>query len=286
MKRFLLIGASALFLAWAANANAEHHKAGTDADLDGVPDSEDWCLGTPRGERVGPDGCASFEIGNWSDAAVCDAGMDGAHPAGADHDRDGVPDSEDWCPQTPDGVRVGANGCADGEIAVTCRNGATPVEKSQPMRIVPATRDNDADGDGVPDADDRCPGTARGIPVDRNGCALIEKVVLKGINFDTASAKLKPAAGDTLRSVAAAMKVNKKLKVEVRGYTDSVGTDERNLGLSERRAKSVKEFLVKEGVAEDRLTAKGFGKADPTDTNDTPAGRANNRRVGFKVTDD
>lgn len=288
MKKLLLTGVFGFLLAWVAGAHSGQRLAGVDSDLDGVPDSEDWCLGTARGERTGPDGCGAAEIGNWSDTSPCASDDDGSHAAGLDGDRDGMPDSEDWCPDSPDGARIGANGCAPGEIRVSCKPSAAaePVEKPQPLRVVPASRDNDSDGDGVPNDDDRCPGTARGIPVDRKGCALIEKVVLKGVNFDTGSAKLKPAASGTLRSVASAMTASPKLEVEVGGHTDSVGEEQKNQTLSKRRAESVKAFLVKEGVAAGRISAKGYGESDPVDSNDTVEGRANNRRVGFKVTGD
>jgi OmpA-OmpF porin, OOP family len=214
-------------------------------------------------------------------APVCQVGLHGDHPAGLDQDGDGVVDSEDWCANSPAGARVEPNGCAKGEIEVVCDRG---LPEPKP-RVVPAANGvKDSDGDGVADADDRCPGTPRGAEVDSSGCVRIEKVVLRGVNFATGSANLLPAAHDTLRTVAAAMKVNKKLQVEVGGHTDSVGDEGKNQRLSERRAESVKAFLVEEGVDADRLSTRGYGESQPADTNDTAAGRANNRRVGFKVT--
>jgi OOP family OmpA-OmpF porin len=218
----------------------------------------------------------------WS-APVCQAGLHGENQAGADRDGDAVPDSEDWCSETPAGKRVGPNGCALGEVDVVCDRGLP----EPPAKVVPVKADRsakDTDADGVPDADDRCPGTPKGAEADDKGCVKIEKVVLRGVNFATGSAKLLPAASGTLKSVAEAMKVGTKLEVEIQGYTDSVGEEGKNQRLSERRAKSVKDFLVKEGVDEGRLSTKGFGEADPVDTNDTAEGRANNRRVAFKVT--
>lgn len=209
---------------------------------------------------------------------VCSAGLTGEHPAGRDQDRDGVPDSEDWCTGTPTGSRVNPDGCLDGQIEVSCFRSA-----SVPVRAAASAITGDSDNDGVPDSTDRCPGTARGVPVDAQGCVVIEKVVLKGVNFASGSATLRPAAHDTLRSVAAAMKVNTRLRVEVGGHTDSIGAAERNQTLSERRADAVKDFLVKEGVAADRLGIKGYGSSKPADTNDTPQGRANNRRVEFRL---
>lgn len=216
-------------------------------------------------------------------APVCQAGLHGDHPAGLDQDGDTVPDSEDWCSRTPAGQRVGANGCGVADIQVVCDRG---LPEPKP-RVVPAAAKTvrDTDGDGIDDEDDECPGTPKGAEVNDDGCVKIEKVVLRGVNFATGSARLLPAAHDTLRSVAAAMKANRELEIEVGGHTDSVGKDENNQKLSERRAKAVKDFLVGEGIDEGRLSTKGYGEESPVDTNDTAQGRANNRRVSFKITD-
>lgn len=202
--------------------------------------------------------------------------------AGQDSDVDGIPDSEDRCLHTA-GSTSGPDGCGTGEVPVSCSG--TTVASAAPAARAPLPA-SDADADGVSDANDRCPGTPRGTPVDDQGCVMIEKVVLKGVNFATGSATLKAGAHDTLRAVASAMKVSKSLEVEVGGYTDSVGDDGKNQALSQRRADAVKDFLVKEGVEAKRLSTKGYGESNPADTNDTPAGRANNRRVAFTVTDD
>lgn len=218
-------------------------------------------------------------------APVCQAGLNGAHPAGLDADVDGVPDSEDWCTRTPAGSKVGADGCPMGEIDVSCDK----LPGEPPARVVPTAMvspDRDSDRDGVENEDDRCPGTPRGVQVDDKGCAEIGTVVLKGVNFATGSATLRPAAYDTLRTVSTAMKADEDLEVEINGYTDSVGDAAKNQSLSERRAESVKAFLVQEGVAAGRLTTRGHGEADPVDSNDTAEGRSNNRRVSFRVTAD
>jgi len=111
----------------------------------------------------------------------------------------------------------------------------------------------------------------------------IEKVRLQGTNFRTGSAALQPGASGTLREAASILKANPELKVEIGGHADSQGDAAKNQVLSERRAQSVKDFLVGEGVAANRLTAKGYGEEMPVDSNATVAGRANNRRVEFKV---
>ena len=221
----------------------------------------------------------------WT-SPVCSAGPTGDRPAGIDADSDGVPDSEDWCPRTAADSRVGSNGCATWEVPVDCEHMAAAPAPARVVPVAPAPPAGmkDADHDGVADADDKCPGTPRGTAVDANGCADISKVVLRGVNFATGSSKLLPAASEQLRQVALAMKANPKLKVEVGGHTDSVGDAAKNQGLSERRANSVKAFLVNEGVDAGRFSTKGYGPSVPVDTNDTPAGRANNRRVAYKVT--
>ena len=220
------------------------------------------------------------------EVTLCGFGLPGDHPAGLDQDLDGVPDSEDWCPQTKAGRHVGSNGCTAWEVPRRCEAPA-PAPAPAPAAAAPrapAPVATDSDGDGVDDATDKCAGTPKGVAVDASGCAVIEKVVLKGVNFATGSARLLPAASGTLRTVASAMKANPAVEVEIGGYTDSVGGPAKNQRLSERRARSVKAFLVGEGIAESRLTVKGYGESDPVDSNDTPAGRANNRRVTFSVT--
>lgn len=207
------------------------------------------------------------------------------HPAGSDADRDGVPDSEDRCVASDPGAAVAPDGCVRGDAVPRCAAApaAAPPTMLEPRAALDPARD--ADGDGVGDGEDRCPGTPRATAVDDSGCVLIEQVVLRGVSFATGSAVLRPEAHATLRTVAQAMKVNDTLEVEVGGHTDSVGNDARNLALSQRRAEAVKAFLVREGIPAARLTPRGYGASEPTDTNDTAEGRANNRRVAFKVTD-
>jgi len=136
----------------------------------------------------------------------------------------------------------------------------------------------DSDGDGVPDYLDKCPGTPAGLKVDANGCE-IEELVLTGVTFETASAKLTPASSAPLDQVIAVLRLRPNAKTEIHGYTDSRGSDAYNQELSERRASSVVEYLVEHGVAGPGLSARGFGKANPVASNETAQGRAQNRRV-------
>jgi OOP family OmpA-OmpF porin len=108
-------------------------------------------------------------------------------------------------------------------------------------------------------------------------------VVSGGILFETDSAKLAPSAADLVRRISDAMKKNPNLKISVVGHTDSTGDYNYNIQLSERRAKAFADALVKDGVAANRLTAVGVGPQSPVATNDTPEGRAKNRRVELVV---
>lgn len=76
---------------------------------------------------------------------------------------------------------------------------------------------------------------------------------------------------------------NPKIKIEIGGHTDNIGSEEYNLNLSETRAKAVYEFLIKNGIEKSRLTFQAYGFSKPIDNNETPEGRANNRRTEFKV---
>jgi outer membrane protein OmpA-like peptidoglycan-associated protein len=105
------------------------------------------------------------------------------------------------------------------------------------------------------------------------------KLVLRGVHFDFDKASLRPEGKPILDEAAKILNENANVRVQVQGYTDGVGSVEYNLGLSDRRAATVRDYLVGRGVAASRLTTKGFGKADPVASNDTDEGRAQNRRV-------
>lgn len=108
-------------------------------------------------------------------------------------------------------------------------------------------------------------------------------VRLKNIYFDFNKATLKSESFVELDKVVAFLTDNPTVEIEIEGHTDSVGPDDRNQALSQSRSQSVVDYLVSKGIAVGRLAAKGFGESKPIDTNDTDAGRANNRRVEFTV---
>ena len=103
--------------------------------------------------------------------------------------------------------------------------------------------------------------------------------VLKGPNFDFNRYVLRPGGKEKVAEVARYLREHPEVRVTVDGYTDSIGTDAYNLKLSERRANTVRDELIADGVSASRITTRGFGKADPVASNDTAEGRAENRRV-------
>ncbi len=105
---------------------------------------------------------------------------------------------------------------------------------------------------------------------------------LQGVNFDNNKDTLRSDAIAILDDAAATLKRYPGLKVEIAGHTDSANSDAYNLDLSQRRAKAVLDYFVSKGVEADRLSAKGYGEAQPIADNDTAAGRFKNRRVELR----
>ncbi|MBI1992819.1 MAG: OmpA family protein [Deltaproteobacteria bacterium] len=108
-------------------------------------------------------------------------------------------------------------------------------------------------------------------------------IILDHVLFDFDKTAIKPDGAKILDRLVAFLKESPDKKVELEGHTDSVGTDKYNQGLSERRAASVRTYLVKQGVATGRIATRGFGEAKPIADNKTRDGRAKNRRVEVKV---
>jgi OOP family OmpA-OmpF porin len=211
-----------------------------------------------------------------------------------DSDRDGVMDGVDKCPDTPRGAKVDANGCpidsdGDGVPDGIDKCPGTP----HGTKVNPEGCPNDSDGDGVTDDRDRCPDTPRGTRVDANGCpepqAVFEPgkktLVLEGVTFATNSSQLTGESNAVLDRVAAALKANPDVRVEVGGHTDNTGTNAINRRLSKDRAKAVADYLVRKGIAASRLESEGYGSKEPIADNGTADGRAKNRRVELKKLD-
>ena len=134
----------------------------------------------------------------------------------------------------------------------------------------------DSDGDGVIDELDKCPDTLKGAKVDTVGCMTLINL---NVDFDTAKSEIKDIYGTRIHDFAKVMNTDKKLKADIEGHTDSVGSEKYNQKLSERRAASVVKALTDLGVEKSRLKAVGYGKSRPIASNETAEGRAENRRV-------
>jgi len=233
-----------------------------------------------RGEGAGIGAASGALIGGLLGLAFCEEELDS--------DGDGVPDHLDKCPNTPPGCPVDEHGCspdADGDGVPDC------IDKcpNTPKNCRPVDKNGcppDTDGDGVPDCMDKCKGTPKGHSVDENGCPPVgeELMILTGINFAFDSSKLDKESEVIIGRAVDNLKRNPQMKVLIEGHTDSTGAEDYNMGLSIRRAQAVKDFMVSQGIAKERLSIKGFGETQPLVSNDTKEGRAENRRVEFVVT--
>jgi OOP family OmpA-OmpF porin len=179
-------------------------------------------------------------------------------PAPVDSDNDGVPDNRDQCPGTPAGAQVDSRGC-----------------------------ELDSDNDGVVNSKDQCPNTTAGAMVDATGCEgiteTVETIELR-VQFPTNSSVIDATYDEEIRRVADFMDEYPETTVEIAGHTDSIGEADYNQFLSQRRAESVASRLTGPlGVEPDRVTAVGYGEAEPVASNDDAAGRAQNRRVEARI---
>ena len=148
----------------------------------------------------------------------------------------------------------------------------------------PAEPVKDTDGDGVSDADDKCPNTAKGVVVNKIGCAEKETASVRlNVNFESGKAELGSQYDSEIQNLASFMKRFPETKVEIAGHTDSIGDAKFNQSLSQKRAEAVRGALIKAGVEEGRVTANGYGSQKPVADNKTKAGRDQNRRVTAEI---
>lgn len=219
----------------------------------------------------------------------------------ADRDRDGIVDSLDNCkdiPEDKDGY-LDEDGCPDldndndgiNDIDDKCPLVAEDIDGFEDSDGCP---DVDNDSDGILDSVDQCPNVAevKNGYRDDDGCAddlvMEEKkpIILHGVNFESGSDVIREESLPILDEVAKSLIAWPNTKVEIQGHTDNVGSEEFNLDLSKRRAISLGKYLVSRGVNRENLIAEGYGETRPIATNDTPEGRAENRRVELKSLND
>ena len=157
--------------------------------------------------------------------------------------------------------------------------------------------DGDEDGDGVPDSRDKCPHTPRGVQVDANGCPppppVVEEVVvvkeetivIRDVHFHFDSAKLTDADKTKLNTIVTRLKQEaSSAQLRVTGHTDSVGSDAYNQKLSDKRAHSVVEYLISNGIPRSSfVSVTGAGESKPVADNKTAEGRAMNRRTEIQI---
>lgn len=236
-----------------------------DSDGDGVLDIWDDCPDTPAGVDVSSRGCPLRDLRS-------------------DADGDRVPDDIDDCPNTPVGEVVDARGCpidSDGDGVVTGRDRCPASRPGAQVDSFGCERDNDQDG--VVDHLDSCLNTRPGVRVDTAGCEITEIIELPGVNFQTGSDRVVDGVDDILRGIAETLNKYPEMEIEVAGHTDSVGLGDANYGLSERRAVTVRDILIRFGVEEFRIRATGYGESQPIADNNTAEGRAKNRRVELRI---
>ena len=240
-----------------------------DIDGDGVEYAEDRC---PLEPGTALDGCPhvslpalalpGFALPLTLDPSTA-LGMNG------DFDRDGTPDDADTCPMSAedrDGFEDD-DGCSEPD---NDRDGIADAKDKCPFEAETINGQKDDDG---------CPDQGVGLVHVRAGAIVIDDMV----RFKLASANLERSAPPLLTQVAATLRAAASLSIAIEGHTDDTGNAATNIRLSQRRAETIRAFLVKAGVAPNRLVAKGFGPTKPRATNRTAEGREQNRRVEFLI---
>ncbi|ALJ05687.1 cell envelope biogenesis protein OmpA [Pseudalgibacter alginicilyticus] len=258
---------------------------GIDTDGDDIYDKDDACPDVPGLEAF--NGCPDTDgdgIEDSKDDCPNEAGS--AEFNGCpDTDGDGVVDKDDKCP-TVAGLKALA-GCPDAD-----GDGVTDADDKCPNEAGPAANQGcpypDTDGDGVLDKDDKCP-DVKGT-VANSGCPEVTAEVQKTLNeyaktilFDTGKSTIKSQSAAVLADIIKILNEYPTAKFTVEGHTDSIGSESLNQRLSDSRANSVKEYLIKNGIDAFRLSALGYGESKPIDSNKTSKGRANNRRVEINL---
>ncbi|MFT5253631.1 MAG: OOP family OmpA-OmpF porin [Flavobacteriales bacterium] len=261
---------------------------GKDTDGDGVYDKKDACPDVAGLAEF--NGCPDADgdgIKDSDDTCPNVAGL-AAMNGCPDADGDGVADKDDMCPNVK-GTKAN-KGCPD-----TDGDGVVDKNDKCPSEVGSMANEGcpwpDTDGDSILDKDDKCINEIG--PASNNGCPMpvITKAAeaslkeyAEAILFNVGKYSFKAGVSSKLDAMVKVMNANPNAKFVVEGHTDSSGSAALNLRVSEKRAIAVRDYFVKKGVSTTRLEAIGFGEGNPTATNKTRAGRAQNRRVLVKVT--
>jgi len=267
-------------------AGLKELKGCPDRDGDGITDLEDACP-DDKG-LVEFKGCPDRDgdkIIDSSDECPDDAGL-AEYMGCPDRDGDKVIDKLDLCPDVPGPVEF--KGCPD-------KDGDSVLDKDDACPDIPGPAENkgcpwpDTDKDGVADREDDCPNTPglkelRGCPpIKAEEQKVIEKA-FANLEFATGKDIIKKTSYPSLNDLAKLLKTHAgDWTLKLSGHTDNQGTPEKNMLLSEKRAKAVKKYLVAKGAKGDKIIAEWFGQTKPIDTNDNEKGRQRNRRVEMKI---
>jgi outer membrane protein OmpA-like peptidoglycan-associated protein len=247
-----------------------------DNDQDSVPDVHDKCPNDPE-DRDGfqdEDGCPD-----------------------PDNDMDGIPDGRDKCPneaEDKDGFED-FDGCPDldnDKDGILDPQDKCPVqaEDKDGFEDTDGCPDPDNDKDGIPDERDKCPNEPENFNgfEDGDGCPdvarqqglpLEKRFTLKGVQFHSGTSELLTGSYAALDSLVETMKINPGTMIEIRGYMDNKGSELEQFRLSEARAMAVRNYLLSRGLAPAAVLARGMGSREPIASNNTAAGRAQNRRI-------
>ena len=256
-----------------------------DRDQDGVLNEVDKCSDTPG--LVYLRGCPDSDSdGIIDEVDLCPTILGLAKFGGCpDSDNDGIPDSNDKCPNEAGPISYG--GCPKVDLD-TDGDGIPDNEDVCPSKKGSSVFGGcpDSDKDGIIDINDNCPNEA-GLKSNK-GCPAVVREVQEVINlsarniqFENNSSKIKSILYADLDNIANIMQQYPEYNVLIGGHTDSVGNEEYNRSLSNRRAKNCVNYLVEKGISSSRISADGYGERKPILDNSTNTGREINRRVEF-----
>ena len=256
-----------------------------DTDGDGIRDSEDGCP-EEAGLRV-TGGCPDIDgdgIVDSKDNCPNESGLV-AFDGCPDTDGDGIADKDDACPNEPGSQAK--KGCpsrdTDGDGVNDDKDDCPNVKGLVTFNGCP-----DTDGDGVIDELDKCPNTVgtkngKGCPEIAKEDKEILDLAVKAVQFESGNARLKRESYKILDQVVSVMKKYSAYSMSIAGHTDSMGKESSNQELSEKRAKACYDYLTSKGIRANRMVHAGYGESSPIASNDTVAGRKQNRRVEFSL---
>lgn len=288
----------------------EETEIGTDAenpdsDSDGLKDGEEVNIykSNPLNADTDGDGLKDGdEVKNYNtNPTLVDTDGDGlkdgeevnlykTNPTKADTDQDGLNDYEEFFTYKTDPLKADTDGegLNDGDEVIkyktdplkTDTDGDGLYDGEEVMKHKTDPLKKDTDGGSVDDLTEIIRGTN---PLDANDdvVKIGVPIVLEGVTFETNKSTITPESAQVLRSALKTLTTYPDIQVEIRGHTDNIGSKKSNIKLSQRRAESVREWLIERGIDPARIVAKGYGPDVPIVPNDSPDNKRKNRRIEF-----